>query len=194
VTSVHGSWRRVVAIIGSGGAIDAQLRATSLEVGRLAIDAGFRVVTGGLGGVMGAASEGARSSAAWRDGDVVGVIPSYDRSTANPHVDVVVPTGLQLGRNVIVVAMSDVVIAIGGGAGTLSELALAWQLGKPIVALGTAGGWAARLAGQAIDHRHAGVMHDEATPSAAVRRAQELVELARVEPGDIGSGWRRLDP
>ncbi len=180
----------MLAIIGNGGAIDADLRHDAHELGRLAIDAGFRVVTGGLGGVMGAASEGARSSPAWRDGDIIGVLPSYDRTTANPYVDIIVPTGLQLGRNVVVVAMSDVVVALGGGSGTLSEMALAWQLGKPIIALTAGGGWAERLSGQAIDGRQDGVVHGASSPEAAIQRAQALLAIDWPEPGDVGSGWR----
>src|SRR5262249_31500883 len=83
---------------------------------------------------------GASLSPGARDGDVIGVLPGYDRRAANPYLDIVVPTGMQIGRNVIVAAMADVVIAVGGGAGTLSESAIAWQVGKAIPALGRAGG------------------------------------------------------
>lgn len=185
------SRRRVMAVIGSGGALPPEIADMARELGRLAVDGGFRIVTGGLGGVMAAASEGARSAERYTEGSVIGVLPSYDRTTANPWVDVVIPSGLQLGRNALVVSMADVVVAIGGGAGTLSEVALAWQLQRPVIALVESGGWAAELGGRTLDGRH-----DE--PIATARSAAEAVEVAtallageRAEAGDIGSGWRR---
>ncbi|MFN9975571.1 MAG: hypothetical protein ACK58T_37330, partial [Phycisphaerae bacterium] len=71
MTSINAATRHVLAVVGNGGAIDDAIRQAAHAVGRLAVDAGFRVVTGGLGGVMLAASEGARSSPAWREGHVV---------------------------------------------------------------------------------------------------------------------------
>lgn len=192
--------RPVLAVIGQAGRLDAPLQMLGLELGRLAVDHGFRVATGGMGGMMEAVSEGAHRASEWRDGDVIGVLPSYDRATANPWVDVVVPTGMQLGRNVVLVAMADVVVAIGGGAGTLSEMALAWQLGKPIVALvsGEAGGgWATELAGRCIDARSAEPVHAAASATEAIELALRLTVRARAErgePGDVGSGWRRRGP
>lgn len=145
--------RRALAVIGSGEPLSAEIEALSFELGRRAIDAGFRLATGGLGGVMEAASRGARAAAGYREGDVVGILPNYDKASANASVDIVIATGLGIARNVIVVASADVVVAVGGGSGTLSELAVAWQLGRPIVALAPAGGWAEKLAGEAIDDR-----------------------------------------
>ena len=97
------------------------------------------------------ASAGARACPAWRDGDIIGVIPSSDPSTANPFVDVVIATGMDHLRNSIV-AHADAVIVVGGGAGTLSEIALAWIYRRLIVALPQEG-WGARLAGQKLDDR-----------------------------------------
>lgn len=183
--------RPMMAIIGDGGVIKEPLHAAAHALGRMAIDACFRITTGGLGGVMAAASEGARSSPAWRDGDIIGILPGYDRTAANPFVDVPIATGMQYGRNVIVVATSDVVVALGGKSGTLSEIALAWQLGKPIIAIDSNGGWAARMAGQVIDDRNASVVHTASSPEAAVLMALELLAGVRPEPGAIGSGWRK---
>ena len=89
---------------------------------------------------------------------MIGILPSYDAATANEAIDIAIPTGMAITRNVLVVASGDVVVALAGGAGTLSELALAWQLGKPIVALDCGGGWAAELGGQALDERREGVI------------------------------------
>src|SRR5688572_5413997 len=72
------------------------------ELGRLIVDNGWRVQTGGLGGVMESASRGGRSSARWTPGAVIGILPGWDPDAANPFVDVAVPTGLDHGRNMLV--------------------------------------------------------------------------------------------
>lgn len=149
-----------------------ELLSVAEEVGAGLIDAEFRLVTGGLGGVMEAASRGARGASRWTEGAIIGVLPGLVAEEANPFVDVVVPTGMSFARNVVVVAMADVVIAIGGGAGTLSEIALAWQHNRPVVAVDLGEGWSARLAGEALDHRRSDVLH-------RARGASEAVELAR---------------
>ena len=82
---------------------------------------------------MEAACRGAKEA----DGLTVGILPGADRSEANPFVDVVVPTGLGEARNALVVRAADAVIAIGGGYGTLSEIALALKAGKRVIGLGT---------------------------------------------------------
>jgi hypothetical protein len=183
--------RYVLAVVGNAGALPRPVEEICVELGRRAVEARFRLVTGGLGGIMEAASRGARAAASWRDGDVIGVLPGYDRRAANPHVDIVLPTGMQIGRNVILAAMADVIIAIGGGAGTLSEVAIAWQLGKPIVALTAAGGWAERLSGASVDARRGDIIHGASTAAEAIALALELAERGVPEPGDIGSGWRQ---
>lgn len=142
----------IVAVIG-----DASLPAGSAkmvlasDVGRTLVDAGCRVLTGGLGGVMEAACRGARESANYTPGDTIGILPGTDPASANDYVDVVLPTGLDHARNGIV-AQADGVIAIGGGAGTLAEMAFAWMHRRPIVALRVEG-WSGRLADQRIDDR-----------------------------------------
>lgn len=182
----------VVSVIGDARLEDPQRIQEARHLGAGLIAAGFRIVTGGLGGVMEAVSFGARHCAHWRDGLIIGMIPSYRASDANPWCDVVIPTGMQLARNVLVVAAADVVIAVGGGAGTLSEIALASQLGKPIVALGTHG-WAGRVAGAILDGRSASVVRGCRSVDEAVAACVEALAIAR-EGGDIGSGARRPDP
>jgi hypothetical protein len=81
----------------------------------------------------------------------------------------------------VLVSTADVVVAIGGGAGTLSELAAAWQLGKPVVAVGDAG-WAGRIAGQAIDGRRSDVVVAAATPQQAVERCLAALRQRRDAP------------
>src|SRR5687767_8844991 len=111
--------RPLLAVCGSGDALAPALQADVRELGRRAVEAGFRVATGGLGGVMTAVSEGARTAASYREGDVVGILPGLDKSAANPAVDVVIATGMGIARNLVLVGSADVVIAVDGGAGTL---------------------------------------------------------------------------
>ncbi len=159
-----------MAVAGKAGLISDELTALCEELGRRAVDAGFRVATGGRGGVMAAVSRGAHSSPRYREGDVVGVLPGYGADDANEWVDVVIPTGIGFARNMVLVSSGDVVVAVNGGAGTLSEIALAWQIGKPVVAL-RAGGWAEQLADRVLDDRQ-----DEAIAGAS--SAAEAVQLA----------------
>ena len=121
-----------VAVVGPGEASPAELH-TAEEVGAGLAAAGAVVVTGGLGGVMEAACRGARS----RRGRTLGILPGDDRDAANGWVEVAVATGLGELRNGLVVRAADAVVAIGGGHGTLSEVALALKLGRPVVGLGT---------------------------------------------------------
>lgn len=166
--------RLVAAIVGATSASDAILDAAE-AIGAGLIDAGFRIATGGLGGVMTAASRGARGAAGWTEGSVIGVLPGLVAGDANPYVDIVVPTGMNYARNTILVAMADVVVAVGGGSGTLSEIALAWQHGKPIVTLDLGEGWSARLAGERLDHRREDPLHRATSAQDAVRMAVQVV-------------------
>jgi uncharacterized protein (TIGR00725 family) len=97
----------------------------------LLAEAGAVVVTGGLGGVMEAASKGAREAG----GTTVGLIPGTDRRDANPWLTVAVATGMGETRNALVVRAADGVIAVGGEWGTLSEIAFARKIGKPVAGL-----------------------------------------------------------
>jgi len=141
-----------IAVVGDGDAAPGSMPWSLAEpLGTLLVAAGYRVVTGGLGGVMEAACRGAHSAGTYRPGDTVGILPGHDAGTANPYVDVAVPTGLGHGRN-LVVAHADAVVAIAGGAGTLSEMALAWIFGRLIIAFRVAG-WSGTLADRRIDPR-----------------------------------------
>jgi uncharacterized protein (TIGR00725 family) len=125
---------RVVAVIGPGQPEDHGLLAVAHAVGAGLAEAGCTVVTGGLSGVMAAASQGAHEAG----GFVVGILPGEDAGAANEFVDLTVPTGLGEGRNLLVVRMAAVVIAIGGSWGTLSEVALARRRNIPVISVG---GW-----------------------------------------------------
>lgn len=151
-TSQAPAWRRLVAVIGDANVPPgSQKDLLAEEIGRLLVDASFRVLTGGLGGVMEAACRGARSSSRYQSGDTVAVLPGHDPADANPFVDVAIPSGLDHVRNSIV-AHADAVIAIGGGAGTMSEICLAWIYKRLIVAL-RVDGWSGRIADRRVDER-----------------------------------------
>jgi uncharacterized protein (TIGR00725 family) len=124
--------KRCVAVIGPGDASAAEL-AVAEEVGARLVDLGATVVTGGLGGVMEAASRGAKS----RRGLTIGLLPGLDRSEANGWVDVAIATGLGEIRNALIVRTSDALVAVGGGVGTLSEIGFALKLGRPVIGVGT---------------------------------------------------------
>jgi uncharacterized protein (TIGR00725 family) len=172
--------RRLIAVVGNARLPEGDERlALAREVGRRLVDAGHRVVTGGLGGIMSAAHEGARTSSRYREGDTIALLPGFDPAAANPFADIVIPTGLDVARNVIV-ANSDAVVAIGGGAGTLSEMALAWQLRRLVVALRVAG-WSGELAGTIVDDRvrQPSLDVDLIHPAESAAQAVEIVQ-ARV--------------
>ena len=150
-----------VAVVGAGDAEEKEL-ALAEQVGAALADAGAVLVCGGRAGVMAAACRGALE----HGGLTVGLLPGSHRSEANRWVRVAIPTGLGEARNVLVVRAAHVVVAVGGGFGTLSEIALALKDGRPVVGLGT---WELRHGGR----RTRGVI--EATDAGeAVREALRL--------------------
>ncbi len=124
--------KAIIGVIGSalakGKVFDA-----AVEVGRLVAGRGGTVLTGGLGGVMEAACKGAKEAG----GQTIGILPGFDTRDANPYVDIPIITGLNHARNIIVVRSSDALIAVDGEYGTLSEIAFALKLGKPVIGIGT---------------------------------------------------------
>ena len=112
-------------------------------VGRLVAERGCALVCGGLGGAMAAACRGAKEAG----GVTIGIIPGYDDRAANPWVEHVICTGLGQARNALVAATGQALIAVGGGWGTLSEIALGLRLGRPVVLLG---GWANLLSTEEV--------------------------------------------
>lgn len=133
-----------IAIIGQSAPEDGPAIEHAEECGRLLASRGVTVITGGLGGVMAAASRGAKIAG----GLVVAVLPGTDPDTAIAPADAVICTGAGEGRNLAVVASGQGAIAIGGGWGTLSEIGLARRIGRRVILLGTWGvtpppGWEA---------------------------------------------------
>ncbi len=123
---------RAVGVIGAGKA-KPELMFLAEEVGRLLAKEGIIVITGGLGGVMEAACRGA----VCEGGITVGILPTLRKEDANPYVKIAIPTGMGEMRNALIVRASDALIAIGGEYGTLSEIALALKVGKPVIGLKT---------------------------------------------------------
>jgi uncharacterized protein (TIGR00725 family) len=153
----------VIAVIGQGAPEDGPAPHAAERCGRLVAEAGATLVTGGLGGVMAAASRGARGAG----GRVVAVLPGTDRRDATPDADLAVCTGVGEARDLVVVASADAVIAVGGGWGTLAEIGLARKVGRPVILLDS---WRIQPPGR--DGRLPGCFRAE-TPEQAVALALE---------------------
>jgi uncharacterized protein (TIGR00725 family) len=132
-----------VAVVGPSAGTPVEL-ALGEAVGRGIAEAGAVLVCGGMGGVMEAAAGGAMKAG----GKTVGILPTSSRLEGNPYLTIAVATGMGEARNAVVVRTADVVIAVHGEFGTLSEIALALKMGKPVVGLGT---WELRKAGETVD-------------------------------------------
>ena len=124
--------RPQISVVGAG-APSAEAERQAEAVGAAIAAAGATLVCGGLGGVMEAASRGARE----RGGVTIGILPGRSRADANPYIDFSIATGLGDFRNYLVVAAGDAVVALPGRYGTLSEIAMALTIGKTVVGLGS---------------------------------------------------------
>ena len=114
------------------------------RLGRRLAEGGAVVVCGGGPGVMEAVCRGAQAAG----GTTVGLLPGLDRAEGNAYLTVALPTGLDQGRNLLLVRSSDALVAVGGGFGTLSEIAIALRAGTPVIGLAT---WSLRLDSRAVD-------------------------------------------
>jgi uncharacterized protein (TIGR00725 family) len=122
--------RPLIAVVG-GAACSAEEAAWATAVGRLLAQGGAVLVCGGLGGVMAAAARGAKESG----GLTIGILPGSDPAEADPNIEIALATGMGEMRNALLVRVAQAVIAIGGGWGTLSEIALAQRIRTPVVGL-----------------------------------------------------------
>ena len=141
------------------------------ETGSEVAKAGHVLITGGLGGVMEAASHGAHDS----NGLSVGIIPQGDASMANGYCDIVIPTGMGLTRDFLNALSADGIIIIGGGSGTLSEICAAYMHKKPMVAIRNLGGVTAQFIDKYVDHRENIRIVGVDTPKQAVEKILELI-------------------
>lgn len=177
----------VIAVIGKSAKdpddppSPAALRAAELLGAHIA-GAGAILITGGLHGVMEAASRGAKRA----NGLVVGMLPGLRKDDANPYVDIAITTGMGWMRNTLVVRAADAVIMVSGGIGTLNELTVAYQ-DKPTVILEGTGGWADRIreiayAGRHLDESGSATLHFARTPEEAVDLALRLAADPHAAP------------
>jgi uncharacterized protein (TIGR00725 family) len=148
----------IIAVVG-GSECTAQEAALAEDVGRRLAAAGAVVLCGGLTGVMEAVARGVHEGG----GLSIGLLPGADPRAANRHIDVALTTGMGEMRNALIVRAARAVIAIGGGPGTLSEIALALRIGTPVVGLHD------RFAGVALPR----VLEPGAAVAWALEQAQE---------------------
>lgn len=166
------SRRKTVSVIGPNQTrCNVDVYNFGLKLGEELARAGYTIVCGGVFGFMEAVCKGAHSYPEYTYGTTVGILDGNDKSAANEYVDVVIPTGLGWARNQLIVNAADVVVAVAGGAGTLSEVAYAWQADKPVVCYTEFDGWAQRLAGVQMDtHRK----------TAMFRAASSIEEIMKI--------------
>ena len=122
--------KMVVGVIG-GHKCTKEVEQLSLDLGKKLAKVVDLLVSGGISGTIEAVCKGFKME----NGTNIGIITSYDKKDANPYVDIVIPTGIGLARNVLVVKSADVVVALPGEAGTLSEIAYCLQFGIPVISL-----------------------------------------------------------
>ena len=145
--------RKIVSVIGDASIEqDGEKYRLAFAMGKALVDAGYRVQSGGLNGVMKAVMAGAKSSKNYKEGDTIALVPSFDTEMANEYADIVIPTGLDLMRNAMV-ANAYAVVGIGGGAGTMSEYCFAWTLKRLVIAFKNSGGWSEKVADTKLDYR-----------------------------------------
>jgi uncharacterized protein (TIGR00725 family) len=112
---------------------DDDIRSIAEKVGQHIARRGGLLICGGMGGVMEAAARGAKSAG----GTTIGIVPGRSAADTNPYIDIPIVTGMGEARNVILVRTAEVVIAVSGGPGTLSEIAFCLKLGVPVVGIKT---------------------------------------------------------
>ncbi len=147
------SKKPIVAIIGDAGIKEDDPRyKIAREMGKALIENGYRLQNGGMDGVMEASSKGAHDAKEYEFGDTISILPGSDESEGNIYGDLKVATGMDHKRAELVVDASAV-IAIGGGSGTLEEIAVAWETYKLIIAFEGVSGWSGKVANTRIDDR-----------------------------------------
>ena len=179
--------RNMIAIVGAAGAISGVVRRQAEALATALADANFDLATGGMDGAMRAVARGRERSR--NDVHLVHIESGEGRAwQRNPHPASVVRTDLGAMRNHLVVRSADLVVAVSGGAGTLSELAIAWQEGKPIASLRGVGGWSDKLADVALDHRQRPPIHGCESIEEVVAWAERL-RPAGVFGGRLNQGF-----
>jgi len=124
--------RKIIGVIGAGTAGE-DILGMAEETGRLIAEHGCLLICGGMGGVMEASARGAKGAG----GTTIGILPHPDRHTANPYIDIPIATSFGEARNLIIIRTADILIAVGGEYGTLSEIAFALKTEKRVIGLNT---------------------------------------------------------
>ncbi len=148
---------------------------TAYQVGAEVAKRGAVLLSGGLGGVMEAASRGAKEAG----GFVIGIIPQDEKKAANAYCDVVIATGIGHARDFLTAYSADAIIVVEGGSGTMIEISAAYQKMIPIIAIRGSGGIADKMVDSYVDDRRLEIVFGEASAEKAVDTALRLVESAR---------------
>ena len=141
--------RQILVIGNNDNGCTPELEKIAYDAGKEIAQSNSVLITGGLGGVMKAASHGAKDAG----GLTIGIIPQDDSSLANEFCDIVIPSGMGLSRDFLNALSADGVIVVGGGSGTLSEICAAYMYKKPIATVKNSGGMATKYSDQFLDHR-----------------------------------------
>lgn len=147
-----------IGIIGSNKSqCSEELYEFSYNLGLLLGKKGTTIINGGMQGTMEAISKGVKDRNNIQS-KVVGILPFDSKEKANKYLDIIIPTGIGFARNSVIVLSSDILIALGGGAGTLSEISYAWQFGKKVYCYTGTEGWSKKLSNQNLDSRKEGLL------------------------------------
>lgn len=168
--------KKIIALIGNANIDNDKVKQIiSFELGKLIIDNDYILATGGLGGVMEYASKGAKSSEKYTENSIIGVLPDYHTENANQFIDIAFPTGLGLGRNLMLISLSNAVIAVGGSSGTLNEISAAWQMNKLLIGM-KVGGWSDKICGSSLDKRRNDVIFCAKTAKQAIEIINQKID------------------
>ena len=158
--------KQIISLVGDRNVEEGSRKQNlAIEISKALIDNGYRVLTGGVGTFSNAVYKGALKSEQYIEGSVISIVPGFDPTIAYGSSDIQIATGLDEYRNVIT-ANCDAVVAIGGGAGTLSEISFAWSLKRLIICVNVDGG-SKELSGRKIDDRirYPDIMEDQCFPA-----------------------------
>ncbi len=169
--------RPIIGIIGSSASLcTSEMYEFAKELGDALMSAGYRIVTGGRGGVMEAVCMGAMNSPSYFEGSTICILKEKSKKSANSFCDIIIPTGLGIARNSVIINTADVLVAIGGGAGTLSEIAFAWQANKKVLCVSRFQGWAKKMAGVNLDTRNKNMNIDVDSIDEIIENIREITK------------------
>jgi uncharacterized protein (TIGR00725 family) len=168
--------RATISIIGTSE-IDKPTQKTVIALGELLAKSNYAIACGGLSGVMEAVCKGAKNFG----GLTIGIIPFKEKNFANKYVDIIIPVPFSQARNIVVVLTGDACVAVGGKAGTLSEICFAWIYEKPIIAMSNIEGWSSKIASQQIDDRRNDVIYDAKSPEDVLEKLNQVIASQKLK-------------